>query len=104
MNVSAVVEKLKSSYLESVNACSGVKMQQYLHLRSEVDSASYTPAAYLQAVGGWRQRKHYLAQLRTGSHWLAVETGRYGNARVERAQRLCQRCDANSGDDVEHMT
>ena len=43
---------------------------------------------------GWRQRKH-LAQLRTGSHWLAVcnnsiiivETGRYGNARVERAQR-----------------
>ena len=32
----------------------------------------------------WRQRKH-LAQLRTGSHWLAVETGRYGNAIVERA-------------------
>ena len=77
-------------------------MQQYLHLRSEVDSASYTPAAYLQAVGGWRQSKH-LAQLRTGSHWLAVETGRYGNASVERAQRLCQRCDANSVDDVEHM-
>ena len=102
VNVSAVVEKLQSSYLESVNACSGVKMQQYLHLRSEVDSASYTPAAYLQAVGGWRQRKH-LAQLRTGSHWLAVETGRYGNARVEQAQRLCQRCDANSVDDVEHM-
>ena len=45
----------------------------------------------------------HLAQLRTGSHWLAVETGRYGNARVERAQRLCQRCDANSVDDVEHM-
>ena len=93
VNVSAVVEKLQSSYLESVNACNGVKMQQYLHLRSEVDPASYTPAAYLQAVVGWRQRK-YLAQLRTGSHWLAVETGRYGNARVERAQRLCQRCDA----------
>ena len=77
-------------------------MQQYLNLRSEVDSASYTPAAYLHAVGGWRQRKH-LAQLRTGSHWLAVETGRCGNARVERAQRLCQRCDANSVDNVEHM-
>ena len=75
-------------------------MQRYLHLRSEVDSASCTPAAYLQAVGGWHQRKH-LAQLRAGSHWLAVETGRYGNARVERAQRLCQRCDA--ADNVEHM-
>ena len=71
VNVSAVVEKLHSSYQESVNACSGVKMQEYLHLRSEVDSASYTPAAYLQAVGGWRRRKH-LAQLRTGLHWLAV--------------------------------
>ena len=91
-----------ASYLESVNACSGVKVQQYLHLRPEVDSASYTPAAYLQAAGGWRQRKH-LTQLRTGSHRLAVETGHYGNARVERAQRLCQRCDANSVVNIQHM-
>ena len=96
------MEKLQSSYLESVNACSGVKMQQYLHLRFEVDLASHTLAAYLQAIGGWRQHKH-LAQLRTGSHLLAVGTGCYGNTRVERAQRLCQRCDANSVDDVEHM-
>ena len=81
VNVSAVAEKLQSSYLELVNACSGIKMQQYLHLRFEVDSASNTLAAYLQAIGGWRQRKH-LAQLRTGPHWLAMETGRYGNARV----------------------
>ena len=34
---------------------------------------------------------------------LAVETGRYGNKRVARAQRLCQRFDAYSVDDVEHM-
>ena len=32
-----------------------------------------------------------------------MEMGRYGNARVERAQRLCQRCDANSVGDVEHI-
>ena len=63
MNVSAVVEMLQSGYLESVNACSGVKMQQYLYLTSEIDLASYTPAAYLQAVDGLRQRKH-LVQLR----------------------------------------
>ena len=37
VNVSTVVEKLQSSYLESVNACSGV-MTQNFHLRSEVDS------------------------------------------------------------------
>ena len=102
VSVSAVVEKLECNYLESVNACSGVKMQQYLHLRSEVDTASYSPAAYLQAVGGWKQRKH-LAQLRTGSHWLAVETGRYGAARVDRGHRLCQRCDGGTVDNVEHM-
>ena len=88
VSVSAVVEKLKSSYLASVNACSSVKMQQYLSLRSNVDMASYSPAAYLQAVAKWKQRKH-LAQLRTGSHWLAVETGRFGVARVERELRLC---------------
>ena len=33
-----------------------------------------------------------------------METGRCGNSRVEQAKsRLCQRCDANSVDDVEHM-
>ena len=102
VSVSAVVEKLKSNYLASVNACSGVKMQQYLGLRSNVDTASYSPAAYLQVVVRWKQRKH-LAQLRTGSHWLAVETGRFGAARVERQIRLCQRCEGSSVDDVEHM-
>ena len=79
------------SYLASVNACSCVKMQQYLSLRSNVDTASYSPAAYLQANVRWKQRKH-LARLRTGAHWLAVGTGRFGAARVERQQRLCQRC------------
>ena len=106
VNVGAIVEMLQSCYLELVNDCIGIKMQQDLHLlrsADEVESASYTPAAYLQAVGGWRQRKH-LAQLRTGSHWSAVETGRCGNSRVEQAKScLCQRCDANSVDDVEHM-
>ena len=103
VSVSAVVEKLQSSYLVSVNACSGVKMQQYLSLlRSNVDTASYSPAAYLQAVAKRKLRKH-LAQLRTDSHWLAVETGRFVAARVERELRLCQRCEGSSVDDVEHM-
>ena len=95
VKVNAVVEMVQSSYLESVYACSGVKMQQYLHLRSEVDSASYTPTAYPQAVGGWHQRKH-LAQLPTGSHWL-IGSGDDGSLWE------CQHYDANSVDDVEHM-
>ena len=33
---------------------------------------SYAPAAYLQAVRGWKQRQA-VAQLCTGSRWLAVD-------------------------------
>ena len=95
-------QKIRLVLVQITHACSGVKMQQYLSLRSIVDTASYSPAAYLQAVVKWNQRKH-LAQIRTGSHWLAVETGRFGAARVEREQRLCQRCEGSSVDDVEHM-
>ena len=54
----------------------------------------------LQAVGGWRQRQA-VAQLRTGSSWLAVETGRHNGS--ERAERVCQRCSSSATDDVEHM-
>ena len=67
-------------------------------------TASYTPAAYLQAVGGWRQRQA-VAQLRTGSSWLAVETARrHGDEGVvPREARLCQRCSSAAIDDAEHM-
>ena len=71
-NVSAVVEKLQSSYLESVNACSGVKVQQYLHLRSEVESASYTPAAHISA--GCR-RMASARVIGTTSNWIALLVG-----------------------------
>ena len=105
VNVSAVVEKVQSSYLESVNACSGIKMQQYLHLRSEVDSASYgtlqLPICRLLADGVSGSIWHNFELDRIGWQWRRVAMGMH--ARVERAQRLCQRCDANSVDDVEHM-
>lgn len=56
------------------------------------------PAAYLGAV---RQRlsRVALAQLRTGSHWLAEETGRW--ERVPRAQRTCPHCQGGL-EDVQH--
>ena len=47
--------------------------------------------------------RKYLAQLRTGLHLLAVETGRFGAARVQRERRLCQRYELSFVDDVEHM-
>jgi hypothetical protein len=103
VDILVAVEKLQCRYVTSVTASNSYKVQQYLQLRSGVDTASYTPAAYLQAVGGWRQRQA-VAQLRTGSSWLAVETGRHqGAARVQRAARVCQRCSSSAIDDVEHM-
>ena len=102
VNVSAVLIQLQSSYLDSVKDSSSSKVQQYLLMRPEVDAKSYTPATYLQAVGGWRQRKR-LAQLRTGSHWLAVESQRFGPTTITRQLRICQRCGSNAVDDEEHM-
>ena len=71
-------------------------------MRDAVVPKSYCMAPYLQAVGGWRQRRR-LAQLRTGSHWLAVESGRRAGAAVPREQRVCQRCRSGEVDDEAHM-
>ena len=57
------------------------------------------PATYLSAVRQ-RKRRAALAQLRTGSHWLAEETGRW--ARVPREQRACPHCQG-AVEDVQHV-
>ena len=44
-----------------------------------------------------------LAQLRTGSHQLRVETGRWERPRVAREQRICQRCQSGEVNDEHHM-
>lgn len=59
----------------------------------------YAPAAYLGAVRS-RSRRVALAQLRTGSHWGAEETGRW--ARLPREQRVCPHC-SGGVEDVPHM-
>jgi hypothetical protein len=49
-----------------------------------------------------RRRREALAQLRTGSHWGAEETGRWARPRVPREQRMCPHC-AGGGEDVSHI-
>ena len=46
------------------------KVQHYLNIRPVVELDSYAPDAYLQAVGGWKERQAG-AQSCTG--WLAVD-------------------------------
>ena len=103
VDVNKGVSSLQSAYLSSVNDSESSKVQQYLRMRDAVLPETYCMAPYLRAVGGWRQRKR-LAQLRTGSHWLAVESGRrVGSAEVPRDQRVCQRCNSGEVDDEAHM-
>ena len=42
-----------------------------------------------------------MAQLRTGSHWLRIETGRW--QKLERSQRVCPHCGAAAVEDEAHM-
>ncbi len=103
VDVDKGVSTLQTAYLSSVADSESSKVQQYLRMRDAVVPETYCLASYLRAVGGWRQRKR-LAQLRTGSHWLAVESGRRaGAAAVPRDQRVCQRCNSGEVDDEAHM-
>jgi hypothetical protein len=59
----------------------------------------YGRAQYLDVVRE-RVRREALAQMRTGSHWGAEETGRWEG--VPREQRICPHCLAGV-EDVAHM-
>ena len=92
---------LQRSYFESVNGSEGRKVREWLELRGgPVHFCTYEPAGYLQAVAS-RTNRVRLAQFRTGSHWLRVETGRW--AGLKREQRCCQRCCEAEIDDAPHM-
>ena len=78
------------------------KLQHYTQgvCGGTLDAATLgTRAAYLTAVRE-RSRRAALAQLRTGSHWGAEETGRWDKIPPE--QRLCSHCGGGI-ETVQHM-
>jgi hypothetical protein len=77
------------------------KLRHYVeHVRGgRLEAECYGRVQYLDVVRE-RGRREALAQLRTGSHWGAEETGRWTG--VAREQRVCPHC--RSGvEDVAHM-
>ena len=44
-----------------------------------------------------------IVQMRTSTHRLRIETGRYGRNRVDRHERLCQVCSSNDIEDEFHF-
>ena len=91
IDIDHVVTNPKVAYLVDVNSATGTKLARYLNRVEPLSLSSYAIASYLSSVRSARARRH-LVHFRTGSHWLQVEAGRFGRARLPREQRLCTRC------------
>ena len=99
IDIKAALSALQRRYLTSVQESELPKVQTYLgHIAAPLRIGCYSVAAYLREVTSRVQLRH-LAQLRTGSHRLRVETGRWERPRLERQERLCLRCLAGEVDD-----
>ena len=79
----ALLERHVASYTHA-----SVKVQRYIEdvWGGSISAEAYTPASILCDVPE-RRRRVRLAQWRTGSHWMAEETGRW--QRLDRTQRPC---------------
>ena len=95
-----VTAVLQRCHFEEVNGLDGRKVREWLQIRGPVGFGAYEAAGYLQVVAS-RTTRIRLAQFRTGSHWLGVETGLWAN--LPREQRRCKRCSDGGVDDAEHM-
>lgn len=100
VDVSDIVEAAATSVRRQLSSAQGTRFSQYV-AATGADAAEDLPGylSTLQHRGRWRA----LAQLRTGSHWLAEETGRW--QQQQRVERLCSHCVAAGErhvEDVEH--
>ena len=78
----------------------GTKNRTYVNdVRGGTCIDSHCPAPYLVCIRQ-RSRRQALAQLRTGSHWLAEDTGRWH--RVAQQQRTCTYFDTGTVESTKH--
>jgi hypothetical protein len=69
-------------------------------VRGSITAASYRPQPYLRLRN--REARRALAQLRVGTHWLHVDTGRRAQPFRPREQRTCHLCTGQVEDEL-HM-
>ncbi len=96
VHVPGLVEAGAAAVRVQLAAAQGTRAVQYV-AATGADGARDMPR-YLRTLehrGRWRE----LAQLRTGSHWLAEETGRW--QQQQRAQRVCPHCAAAGEEHVQ---
>ena len=104
LNIDTVTKNSQAWYLQSTRAAIGTKIHHYVHqVREGLPEDGYLAPPYFSIVKRRADRRS-LTQIRTGSHWLREETGRW--ERLEREQRVCPHCaqsDVRVIEDVEHM-
>jgi len=98
----------KQHYLEETRAVPGRKTAYYIRVvRGGLPDDEYKTPEYLIKAER-RAQTRALCQLRTGSHWLREETGRWLKPVLEREKRLCPHCEKGERpvevvEDLEHM-
>jgi hypothetical protein len=89
IDVSNILEVAEDSVRQELSLAQGTRFRTYVAVTGTGLGDEIELPAYLQSLehrGKWRE----VAQLRTGSHWLAEETGRW--QQQPREERLCQHC------------
>lgn len=104
LGITNVKASCSAWFMRQFTEAQGTKTRHYVDVVcGGIDLEHYRPAAYLKMVPD-RARRRALAQLRTGAHWLAEETGRWQN--VERQHRVCTHCASHGEqhvDTVQHF-
>ena len=98
IDVADIEEFATDTFRHQLTAAQGTRVPQYV---AAAGADCNSLPGYLLMVPQ-RARRHALAQLRTGSHWLAEETGRW--QRLARERRLCPHCTAAGESHVEDAT
>ena len=103
IDIKATLSQLQRRYLTSVSESALPKVQSYIgQIAAPLLIGTYHVSPYLKEVTSRVQLRH-LAQLRTGSHRLRVETGRWERPRLPRQERICLRCESGDVDDEHHL-
>ena len=88
-------DKIRSQY--GTSKVSGNKLRTYAKFKVDYKMEKYLNASLPQNL------VRHIAKLRTSTHSLAIETGRYARPRLPPDKRLCVFCSAESPEDEVHF-
>ena len=92
-------QRLIDNFVQSFHSDSRNNKVVTLYSLIKIDFSS---SAYLN-IRNQSLRRCFLTKLRLSSHSLRIETGRYGNDRVDRSLRICTFCDSQEVEDEIHF-